>query len=450
MHFGLSMRYHGYALGAWRHPDIPAGGTLDFNYFLQTAKIAERAKFDMIFFADGLAVRGGDDPPGALSHSSRNVELEPLTLLAALAPMTNNIGLVATASTTYNEPYHIARKFSSIDHISGGRAGWNIVTSWSDDEARNFGREKHLDYDTRYDRAKEFASVVTGLWDSWDDDAFVHDKQSGLFYDPDKLRVLNHKGPHFSVRGPLTSGRTAQGRPILVQAGDSEQGREIGALYADAVYTSHNDLDAAHVYYKDMQDRLAAAGRQPGSLKVLPAITPFIGESIQEAQDKYGLMQELIDPLTGLSMLFTKLGDLSGYDLDGPVPLPLDPAVRSIGRRTYELAQKENLTIRQLYQRMAAGTNSRAPMIGTGKQIADVLEEWFTTGAADGFNLCSSCLPQGMDDFARLVVPELQRRGLFRTEYTGATLRDNLSLPRMPSRYIRGAGTPGREVSSVA
>jgi FMN-dependent oxidoreductase (nitrilotriacetate monooxygenase family) len=219
MRLGLSMRYHGYHLGAWRHPEVPEAGTLDYRYFLNTALMAERAKFDMIFFADGIGIRVRDEPEGSLCRSPQTVELEPLTLLSAIATHTTNIGLVATASTTYNEPYHIARKYASLDHISGGRAGWNIVTSWSDEEARNFGRDKHLDYDTRYERAEEFVQVVTGLWDSWEDDALVRDKISGLYFDPEKLHVLNHKGKHFSVRGPLSSAPTPQGRPILVQAG---------------------------------------------------------------------------------------------------------------------------------------------------------------------------------------------------------------------------------------
>ncbi len=239
---GLSMRQLGYHAGGWRHPDVPAGGAMDIDYFVNVARTAERGLFDMVFLADGVALRQRDEPPGSLCRSNQNVELEPLTLLSAVAMMTRHIGLVATASTTYNEPYHIARKFASLDHISRGRAGWNVVTSWSEAEARNFSRERHLEYDVRYDRAAEFVEVVRGLWDSWDQDAFVHDKESGLFYDSDKMHRLDHRGRHFSVAGPLTVARTPQGHPIIVQAGASDQGQEIAAASADIVFVAQTDL----------------------------------------------------------------------------------------------------------------------------------------------------------------------------------------------------------------
>jgi len=279
MKLGLSMRYLGYHDAAWRHPEVPPGGATDFKYFLNSARIAERAKFDMVFFADGIGIRADDNPPGSLARTNRNVELEPLTLLSALAAMTGHIGLVSTASTTYNEPYHIARKFASLDNISGGRAGWNIVTSWSEQEAWNFSRDTHLDYDTRYDRAKEFVDVVTGLWDSWENDAFVHDKASGQFYDPSKLHVLNHRGKHFTVRGPLSAPPTPQGRPILVQAGAAEQGQEIAAANADVVYAAQVDLAGAKAYYAGLKARMAKYGRAPERLKVMPAVTIIVGRT---------------------------------------------------------------------------------------------------------------------------------------------------------------------------
>jgi FMN-dependent oxidoreductase (nitrilotriacetate monooxygenase family) len=434
MKLGLSMRYLGYHDGAWRHPEVPAGGASDFEYFLNSARIAERGKFDMVFFADGIGVRANDDPPGSLARSNRNVELEPLTLLSALAPMTRNIGLVTTASTTYNEPYHIARKFSSLDNISGGRAGWNIVTSWSEQEAWNFSRDKHLDYDTRYDRAREFVDVVTGLWDSWEDDAFVHDKASGQFYDPAKLHVLNHRGAHFAVRGPLSAPRTPQGRPILVQAGAAEQGQEIAAANADVVYAAQSELVPGQAYYAGLKARMAKYDRDPDHLKVMPALVTVVGRTVAEAQAKFDEMQELIDPIVGLSHLYRSFGDLSDHDLDGPVPEPVNAPVRSIAYNMWNRAVRDNLTIRQLYQQNSAGS-AGLRVIGTPAQVCDVMQEWVEQGAADGFNLTPTHLPHGIEDFVELVLPELRRRGLFRTEYEGPTLRENLGLPAHVNRH---------------
>ncbi len=433
MRLGLSLRGLGYHIAAWRHPEVPADGSLDFDYFLASTRAAEEAKFDMIFFADGIGIRDKDRPPGALARSHKNAELEPLTLLSALAPMTKHIGLVTTASTTYNEPFHIARKFASLDHISHGRAGWNIVTSWSDAEAQNFNRDTHLEYDTRYERAAEFVEVVTGLWDSWEDDAFIRDKASGQFYHPEKLHVLNHKGKHFAVRGPLNSARTPQGRPILVQAGAAEQGRDIAARFADLVYAGDHEIGPARAYYADLKARMAAHGRGPGHLHILPALVPFVGRTRQEAQDKLDQLQALIDPLVGLSILSSMITDLSVYPLDEPMPELTDVVMPSSGRQIVAQARKRGLTVRQVYETYGAGFGMRT-VIGTPQDIADVMEEWFTTGAADGFNICPSHLPHAIHDFAALVVPELQRRGLFRTEYEGRTLRENLGLPAHRNR----------------
>lgn len=431
---GLSMRYLGYHAAAWRHPDVDPAGASKFSHFVRVAQTAEAAKFDMVFLADGIGLRARDEPPGSLCRSAQNAELEPLTLLSALAAVTRHIGLVATASTTYNEPFHVARKYASLDQISGGRAGWNVVTSWSDAEARNFNREKHLDYDTRYDRAAEFVEVVKGLWDSWDEDAFPHDKAAGVFFDPAKLHALDHKGRHFQVRGPLTVARTPQGRPVLVQAGASEQGIDIAAASADLVYSVSHDITAGRAYYDRLKSRMAQHGRAPGDLLVLPGITPFIGRTPQEAQDKYDQLNALVDPLLGLSYLYGQMGDLSGYPLDGPVPEPVNPEVRSMARGLLTLAARDKLTIRQLYTQVAAGFGTRI-VIGTPAQIVDDMEAWLNAGAADGFNICPPLLPAGLDDFATLVIPELHRRGLFRTQYEGKTLRQNLGLPMPRSRY---------------
>jgi len=437
---GLSMRYLGYHDAAWRHPDVNPGAASDYRHFLHCAQTAERGLFDMVFFADGIGVRANDEPPGSLAHSNRNVELEPLTLLSALAPMTNHIGLVCTASTTYNEPYHIARKFASLDHISGGRAGWNIVTSWSEQEAWNFSRDTHLDYDTRYDRAREFVDVVTGLWDSWEPDAFVHNKATGQFYDPAKLHTLHHKGKHFAVRGPLSVKSTPQGRPILVQAGANAMGQEIAAADADVVYASINGLAPAQTYYASVKDRMAAYHRDPDVLKIMPAFVPIIGRTRQEAQDKLDQLQSLIDPLAGLARIYSLMGDLSGYDLDGPVPEPVGAKVRSIAYGWWQRAQQQGLSIRQLYSEYAVGEGFR--VIGTPTDIADAMEEWMDANAADGFNITPTHLPAGIEDFVELVIPELQRRGRYRRHYEGATLRENLGLPAYVDRWHRAARIP--------
>lgn len=438
---GLSMRYLGYHMAAWRHPEVPADGAIQFEHFLGCARKAEAEKLDMVFFADGIGVRADDTPKGSLCRDMKNAELEPLTLLAALGACTKHIGLVATASTTYNEPFHVARKFASIDHISKGRAGWNIVTSWSEQEAWNFNRDAHLGYDERYERAQEFVEVVTGLWNSWEEDAFVRDKDSGIFYDESKLHVLNHKGKHFKVRGPLNSAFTPQGRPLLVQAGASEQGKEIAAQHADVVYSSAISLERAQAYYQDVKGRMMKYGRDPDLLKIMPGITIYTGATEAEARAKFDQLQELIHPLTGLAILHSHMGDLSGHDIDGPVPEPVDPKVRSITGNLYAMAQADNLTIRQLYMRVAAGNSGRI-LIGSAEQVVDDMVEWFENGAADGFNMCPATLPQGMDDLSTFILPELRRRGLFRTEYEGSTLRENLGLPRWT-----GPQSSGRRVA---
>ena len=437
MRLGLSMRYHGYHLGAWRHPDVPAAGPLDWRYFLNTARLAEEAKFDMVFLADGIGIRVRDEPEGSLCRSAHTVELEPLTLYAAIATHTEHIGFVATASTSYNEPFHVARKFASLDHISGGRAGWNVVTSWSNEEAWNFGRDQHFDYETRYERAQEFVEVVAGLWDSFEDGAMVRDKESGIYFDPAKMHVLHHKGRHFSVRGPLSSARTPQGRPLIVQAGAAEQGQEIAGAHADAVYAMPFDLPTARQYYTSLRASAARHGRAPDAVKILPGFTPYVGRSESEARAKYDQMRRLIHPKVGLGILYAYCGDLSRYPIDGPVPEPSgDAPLKSIGNALLERARRDKLSIRDLYETMAAGNSGRV-LVGTAEQIADDMELWFKEGAADGFNICASHLPGGLEDFATLVVPELQRRGLFRTEYEGKTLRENLGLPPIENRYAQ-------------
>lgn len=428
MKLGLSLRYLGYHGAAWRLPGVPADGATHFRYFLESAQKAEAALFDMIFFADGLAVRGSDTPKGVLSHDMKNVELEPITLLSAIAACTRHIGLVATASTSYNQPYHIARKYASLDHISGGRAGWNVVTSWSQQEALNFNREEHLSYDERYEMAEEFTDVVSGLWDSWDEDAFLRDKESGVFYREDGLHVLDHKGHFFKVRGPLTSARTPQGRPLIFQAGASEAGRALGSRVADVIYANALTFEDARDYYQDMKARAKAWGRNPDDLKVMPGITPYIGRTMEEAQAKFQALQDLIDPLIGLGALYPFFGDLTHLDVDGPVPPPReDASIKSMAENLYDLAQTEGMSIRQLYQQTVSANGQRY-MIGTPESIADDMQAWLEGGAADGFNICPPAMPDSLDDFVELLLPELRRRKLVRESYEGATFRENLGL----------------------
>jgi len=406
---------YGHHVAAWCHPDTDLQAPL-FELYRQQARIAEDACLDAIFFADNVALAGAPT-------------LEPLTLLSALAAGTSRLGLVATATTTYNEPYHLARKFASLDSISNGRAGWNLVTSDNALEAGNFGRAEHVAHAQRYARAREFYDVVDGLWRSWDQDAFVNDKAGGLLFDPGRVHRLDHHGEHFKVAGPLNVRPSPQGRPVVVQAGSSDDGRALAAATADVVFTAQPTLESARAFYRDMQARRAREARGP--LRILPGIYAVVGESEAQAQDKYAQLQALIEPQAGLALLGRMIGnfDLSGYPLDGPLPeLPLtENGQRSRQQLLTSIAQGENLSIRQLYERIAGG-RGHLTVIGTGQQVADRIQEWFEAGACDGFNLMAPVLPGGLEDFARHVVPELQRRGLFRTHYESTTLRGHLGL----------------------
>ncbi|MFZ4963874.1 MULTISPECIES: LLM class flavin-dependent oxidoreductase [Pseudomonas] len=431
---GAFLANSGHHVAAWRHPLAQADASLDFGHFKAIAQTAERGRFDALFVADVVALWGHHHD--ALSRTARAEHFEPLTLMSALAAVTTHIGLIATATTSYNEPYHIARKFASLDHLSGGRAAWNLVTSVVSDEAWNFGRENHIDHGDRYQRAEEFHDVVKGLWDSWDDDAFVRDKRSGQYFDPDKLHTLNHRGEHFRVRGPLNVARPPQGHPVLVQAGASEAGKTLAARVAELIFASHHDLSAAQAFYQDIKARAADFGRDPDHIKILPGVTPFIGETREQAQALFEEFQALIDPVLGLRLLADTLGDdidLSGHDLDGPLP---DTPVGQRGSRrdkVLELARRENLSIRQLYLHLAGGN----PVIGTPADIADSFEAWFQARACDGFNVFFPYYPGAIEVFVDQVIPLLQERGLFRREYAGRTLRENLGLPRPANRFSR-------------
>ncbi|MFW3166125.1 LLM class flavin-dependent oxidoreductase [Pseudomonas syringae pv. syringae] len=434
MKLGAFLMATGHHVAAWRHPEVPAHAGLDFKHYRHVARVAEAAKFDALFVADSVAAATGD----IASRMARSDHFEPLTLLSALSAVTEHIGLIATATTTYNEPYHVARKFASLDHLSGGRAGWNLVTSDAAAEAQNFGRAEHVGHAERYSRAREFHQVVTGLWDSWADDAFTRDKASGEYYNPARLHVLNHQGEHFRVKGPLNVARSPQGQPVVVQAGSSEVGRDLAAQTAEVVFTAQTSLASAQAFYADLKDRLSAYGRAVDSLKIMPGVFIVVAETEALAKAKFESFQELVEPRVGVALLGRMLGnfDLSGYPLDGPLPeLPLtDSGQRSRQKLLTELADQENLTLAQLGRRIAGGRGHYS-LIGTPEQIADELQRWFEQGAADGFNVLVPHLPGGLEDVARLLVPELQRRGLFRTEYEGTTLRENLGLQRPAYRF---------------
>lgn len=419
----------------WRWPGGYADANFNFEHLKRFAQTLERGCFDAFFMADHLAVL--NMPMEALKRSATVTSFDPLTLLPALAVVTERIGLIATASTTYNEPYHIARKFASLDHLSHGRAGWNLVTSANPHEAWNFSREAHLEHADRYRRAREFYEVVTGLWDSWADDAFLRDQASGVFFDPAKLHVLEHRGPEFQVRGPLNVARPVQGWPVIVQAGASEAGRQIAAETAEAIFGSANTLESGREFYADVKARMRAAGRDPAHLKILPGAFVIVGDTLAEARALKKKLDSLIHPESAISSLSVLLGhDVSGYPLDGPLPeIPETNASRSSREKLVAMAREEGMSIRELAQ-YAGGSYGLLEFVGTPASIADGMEEWLLSEACDGFNIMFPFLPQGLDDFVARVVPELQRRNLFRRAYEGTTLREHLGLPRIPNRHF--------------
>ncbi len=426
----------------WRHPDAAANGDTDFSVYLHLAQTAERGKMDTVFFQDSVAVSNstpilkGNRARGQMAYC---VNLEPVSVLPALAVLTKNIGLIATATTTYNEPYHIARKFATIDHISNGRAGWNLVTSQTEDECFNFGLEEHVDHALRYERASEFYDVVTGLWDSWDADALPRDKESGTYFDLDKVHFLNHRGKHFTVRGPLNVPRSPQGTPVVAQAGSSDDGRELAARTAEAIFTAQLEMADALAFGKDVRSRAERYDRGPDEIKILPGILPMVGESDGEAQDKFGQLQSLVTDDMCLQAIQRLAGgvDLSKFPIGGPLP-ELKPTNAAKARQEIMINMgKSGMSIREIGRYFCGGSGHRL-LIGSPKTIADNLEEWFVSGAADGFTLLFPYFPAAVDDWVNLVIPELQRRKLFRTEYESNTLRGNLGLKVPESRYGRG------------
>lgn len=434
MHLGAFMRPVSIHTAAWRYPGAYADANFNFAHYQQFIATLERGCFDAFFMADHLAVM--NMPEAALKRSATVTSFDPMTLLPALAVTTQHIGLIATASTTYNDPYHIARKFASLDHISNGRAGWNVVTSANPGEARNFGFEEHMQHDDRYRRAREFYDVVTGLWDSWDDDAFIRDQASGIYFDPAKLHVLDHHGEYLDVRGPLNVARPIQGWPVIVQAGASEAGRALAAATAEVVFGGANNLDDARAYYADIKTRMAALGRAPEALKILPGAFVVVGDSHAHAAEMKAQLDDLVHPDSGIATLSVLLGtDASNFDLDAPLPpLAASNASQSGQQKLIRMAERDNLTVGQL-ARYVGGSFSVLEIVGTATDIADQMQSWFENDGCDGFNVMFPFLPAGLDRFVDLVVPELQRRGLFRTHYSGATLRENLGLARPANRF---------------
>jgi len=434
LHLGAFMRPVSIHTGAWRYPGAYPDANFNFGHLKRFAQTLERGRFDAFFMADHLAVL--NMPVEALKRSHTVTSFEPFTLLSALAGATERIGLVATASTTFDAPYHIARRFASLDHISGGRAGWNIVTTSNPDAALNFGLEEHMEHGERYDRAREFYDVVTGLWDSWADDAFIRDVEAGIYFDPAKLHVLDHKGPHLSVRGPLNIARTPQGWPVIVQAGASDSGRQLAAETAEMVFAAGSTLAAGQRFYADVKGRMQAIGRDRDHLKILPGAFVVVGDTAEEARAKRAMLDSLVHYESAIASLSIALGtDASGFDPDAPLPpIPETNASKTGRERVLELAEREGLTVRQLAQRL--GGYSGLAFVGTPVTIADEMEEWLEARGSDGFNVMFPYLPGGLDDFVDRVVPELQRRGLFRTEYEGTTLRDHLGLPRPKNRFF--------------
>ena len=438
LHLGAFMRPVGIHTAWWRYPGAYPDANFNLRHLTDFIRKLEAARFDAFFMADHLAVL--NMPIEALRRSATATSFEPLTLLSALAMVTERIGLIATASTTFDEPYHIARRFASLDHISGGRAGWNIVTTSNPDAALNFGLSDHVEHDERYRRAREFHSVVTGLWDSWADDAWLEDPASGIFFDPAKMHVLDHKGEHLSVRGPLNIARPVQGWPVIVQAGASDAGRQLAAETAEVVFGSSRTIEDGRSFYQDVKGRMAALGRDPGQLKILPGALVVAGRTTEEAREKKALLDSLVHAESGIPNLSIRLGvDASAFELDAPLPeIPQTNQGQSGQAALVALARRDNLTVRQLAT--LVGGYGGLQMVGTPVEIADTMQAWLETEASDGFNIMFPTVPAGLDDFVELVVPELQRRGLFRREYEGTTLREHLGLKRPENQFFPTRG----------
>ncbi|MDR9878573.1 LLM class flavin-dependent oxidoreductase [Pseudomonas allii] len=430
-HLKLGAMVHGvgHGWGEWRHPSAQPNASTSFGFYKQQTELAEAAKFDFVFIADSLHIHAKSSP----HYLNR---FEPLTILSALAAITTHIGLVATVTVSYTEPYQVARQFASLDHISGGRAGWNVVTSWLSGTADNFSKAEHPPHAVRYRIAKEHVSTVQGLWDSWEDDAFTYNKQSGEFFAPGKLHALNHKGDFFSVKGPLNIARSRQGQPVIFQAGTSEDGRNFAAQNSDAIFVHVDSIEEGLAYTQDLKRRAKGFGRDPQNLSILPGIRPIVGRDEAEVESRYQQAVELVtveDAIVALGRPFND-HDFSQYPLDAPFPELGDLGSNSQkggSDRIKQLARDEGLTLREVALRFS---RPKRDFVGTPEQVADAIQTWFERGASDGF-IINSVLPDGLQYFTELVVPVLQQRGLFRSEYSGQTLRDNLGLEVPVNRY---------------
>ena len=437
LHLNLFIHDTGHHEASWRLPSSDPHANLSLEAHQHLARAAEAAKFDSLFLADSPAMFGdpGRRPAG---------RIEPTVLLSALAVSTQHIGLIATASTSYNEPFNLARRLASVDHVSGGRAGWNIVTTAGDAAARNFGLEGQPLHRTRYERADEFLDVATKLWDSWADDAIVADKDAGVHAVGDRVRAISHSGTHFSVDGPLNLPRSPQGHPLLVQAGSSEGGKEFAARWAEAIFTAQPTFEETQVFYADIKRRVVAAGRNPNHVLVLPGIVPVLGETEAEARELDAELDRLIAPeyaLTQLAQTLRVSPDRLSLDEGLPDDLPSEDSIEGAKSRytlIVDWARRDRLTVRELIGKLGGGRGHRT-FTGTPVQVADTIQYYFENGAADGFNIMPAVLPSGLEAFASSVVPILQERGLFRTEYGGATLRDHYGLPRPANRLSLGA-----------
>ncbi|AOY72123.1 monooxygenase [Arthrobacter sp. ZXY-2] len=444
LHLNAFLMSTGHHEASWRLPESDPLASTRIEHYQNLARTAERGKLDSIFFADSPVLFGevGRRPAG---------KLEPTVLLTAIAGATQKIGLIATASTTYNEPFNLARRFASVDWVSGGRAGWNVVTTAGPDAARNFGVDDQPAHAVRYERAAEFIDVAQKLWDSWEDDAVPADKAAGVWGDSTRIRAIEHEGKHFRVRGPLNVPRSPQGHPLIVQAGSSDNGKKLAAHYAEAVFTAHQTLADGQAFYADLKARTVAAGRDRDSIKILPCIVPVIGSTEAEALRLERELDELIKPEYAREQLAKTLRlapeDLP-LDRQLPADLPSEDDIEGAKSRytlIVELARREHLTVRQLIGRLGGGRGHRT-FSGTPEQVADAIQDWFDAGAADGFNIMPPVLPSGLEVFVDQVVPILQRRGLFRTEYTASTLRGHYGLERPVNRF---AGAPARELTSI-
>ncbi len=434
LHLGAFMRPVSIHAAWWRYPGSYVDANFNLNHLAEFAKTLERGCFDAFFMADHLAVL--NMPMDALKRSATATSFDPFTLLPALSMVTEHLGLVATASTTFEPPYLIARRFASLDHISGGRAGWNIVTTSNPDAALNFGMTDQVEHDERYLMAREFYDVVTGLWDSWADDAFIRDVDSGVFFDPERLHTLNHKGPYYSVKGPLNVARPVQGWPVIAQAGASDAGRQLASETAEMIFTVANSPEQGRAFRDDVRGRAAAAGRDPTHLKVMPGVLVVVGDSKEEAEERRRHLDSLVNMDSAMGALSIALGhDASQFDLDGPLPeIPESNQSQSGRARAVDLAKRHNLTVRELAQRLSGFGGFS--MTGTAADIADEMQLWLESGSCDGFIIMFPYLPAGLDDFVNKVVPELQRRDIYRKAYTGKTLRDHLGLPRPTNQFF--------------